>query len=182
MSTKLSLPAGTEEIAKRLKLDGSFHIPAAHFTNEKVQNKIDSLSVRSRGSTRMEGRNDPVVTSDLEGTFSLNRGVLSFSRLNFMVPGTHANMTGQYSLDGNTFDFHGLLKLDARLSQMTTGWKSILLRPIDPFFRKDGAGTELPFRVSGTREAPRFGLDFHHKDDHSKGDRLFEEHGQAEIR
>jgi len=65
-------------------------------------------------------------------------------------------MGGQYSLDGKTFDFHGLLKLDAKLSQMTTGWKSILLKSVDPFFEKHGAGTELPFKVSGTREAPRF--------------------------
>jgi hypothetical protein len=65
---------------------------------------------------------------------------------------------------------------------MVTGWKSILLKPIDPFFHKDGAGTELPFRVSGTREAPRFGLDFRHKDDHSKPDRAFEEHGAGGIR
>lgn len=38
------------------------------------------------------------------------------------------------SLDGATFDFHGLLKTDAKLSQMTTGWKSILLKAVDPFF------------------------------------------------
>jgi hypothetical protein len=73
-------------------------------------------------------------------------------------------MTGQYSLDGNTFDLHGTLKLDAKLSQMMTGWKSILLKPVDPFFSKHGAGTELPFHINGTRDEPHFGLDFFHKD------------------
>jgi hypothetical protein len=91
--------------------------------------------------------------------------VLSFSFLHFLIPGTHADMVGQYSLDGNTFDFHGMLKLDATLSQMTTGWKSILLKPVDHFFRKDGAGTEVPFKVTGTRSEPHFGLDFHRKED-----------------
>ena len=71
---------------------------------------------------------------------------------------------GQYSLDGKTFDFHGTLRLDAKLSQMTTGWKSILLKPVDPFFAKDGAGTEVPFKITGTRDEPHFGLDFHRKD------------------
>ncbi len=170
MRTKLSLPAGAEDLAKRLRLEGNFHIPAAHFTNEKVQDRIDWLSQRSRGTNEPTQGSQPVVTSDLEGTFALSHGVLSFSRLHFLVPGTHADMTGQYSLDGDTFDFHGLLKLNANLSQMTTGWKSILLKPVDPFFQKHGAGTELPFRVSGTREAPRFGLDFHHKEDHSRED------------
>ncbi|MFZ1142214.1 MAG: hypothetical protein WAN76_23800 [Candidatus Sulfotelmatobacter sp.] len=179
MKTKLSLPAGAGDIANRLKLEGNFHIPAAHFSNEKVQGRIDSLSMVSRGThARAQGEAEPIVTSDVEGTFTLSQGVLAFSYLHFLVPGTHADMTGKYSLDGNTFDFHGLLRLDAKLSQMTTGWKSILLKPVDPFFHKHGAGTEIPFKISGTREAPRFGLDFHHKDDHSKEDHLSETHGQ----
>jgi hypothetical protein len=180
MKSKLSLPAGAEDIANRLKLVGTFHIPAGHFTNDKVQNRIDSLSVRSRGKNPAErGENDPVVTSDLEGGFRLSQGVLSFSYLHFLIPGTHADMTGKYSLDGNTFDFHGVLRLDAKLSQMTTGWKSILLKPVDPFFHKHGAGTELPFKITGTREAPRFGLDFHHKEGHSKETHRAEADGQA---
>src|SRR6202140_1146271 len=171
MRTKLSLPAGAEDIANRLKLAGSFEIPTGHFTNDKVQDRIDSLSVRSLGKNGTgRGRADPVVTSDLEGRFTLNQGILSFSYLHFLIPGTHADMTGKYSLDGNTFDFHGVLRLDAKLSQMTTGWKSILLKPVDPFFQKHGAGTDLPFKITGTREAPRFGLDFYHKDEHSKED------------
>ncbi len=181
MKSKLSLPAGAEDIANRLHLPGTFDIPAAHFNNDKVQERINSLSVRSRGiSGRDQGQAGPVVTSDLEGRYTLSQGVLSFSYLHFLIPGTHADMTGKYSLDGDTFDFHGVLRLDAKLSQMTTGWKSILLKPVDPFFHKHGAGTELPFKIGGTREAPRFGLDFRHKDDHSKIDHLTESHrGQA---
>ena len=48
---------------------------------------------------------------------------------------------------------------------MTTGWKSILLKPVDPFFSKDGAGTEVPVRITGTESEPHFGLDFGHKQD-----------------
>ena len=183
LRTKLSLPAGAEDIANRLRLDGNFHIPAAHFTNEKVQDRIDSLSMRSRGTKKLRpGQGDSTVTSDLEGRFTLIQGVLSFSYLHFLVPGTHADMTGKYSLDGQTFDFHGLLRLDAKLSQMTTGWRSILLKPVDPFFQKHGAGTELPFKISGTREAPRFGLDFHHREEPPKENHLSEERGQAAAR
>ena len=166
MHTKLSLEPGPEDVANRLKLAGSFHIPDGHFTNEKVQDRIDSLSMRSSGMSAAEkGRKPAVVTSDLQGTFALGDGVLRFSSLQFQVPGTHADVTGQYSLDGETFDFHGVLRLDARLSQMTTGWKSLLLKPVDPFFHKHGAGTELPFKISGTRDEPHFGLDFHQKDE-----------------
>jgi hypothetical protein len=183
MRTNLRLPAGPEDIANRLNLDGNFHIPAAHFTNEKIQDRIDSLSMRSRGRKKLpQEQSESGVTSDLEGRFMLSQGVLSFSYLHFLVPGTHADMTGKYSLNGNTFDFHGLLRLDAKLSQMATGWKSLLLKPADPFFQKHGAGTELPFKISGTREAPRFGLDFHHREEPPKENHLTEEHGQSAAR
>jgi hypothetical protein len=105
------------------------------------------------------------VPTDLRGIFVLNNGLLSFSSLQFQIPGTHAAMTGEYSLDGNKFDFHGKLRMDAKLSQTTTGWKSILLKPLDPFFHKNGAGTELPFKITGTRSEPHFGLDFGHKEE-----------------
>ncbi len=74
-------------------------------------------------------------------------------------------MTGTYTLDGQTFDFRGKAWLDAKVSQMTTGWKSILLKPIDPFFSKKGAGTEVPIKITGTESEPHFGLDFGHKDE-----------------
>ncbi len=163
MRTRLSLPPGPDDVANRLKLAGSFHITAGSFTSEKLQNRIDSLSMRSLGKHNVE--DEAVVRSNLKGTFTLRQGVLAFSFLHFQIPGTHADMTGDYSLDGNTFDFHGLLRTDAKLSQMTTGWKSLLLKPVDPFFHKHGAGAEIPFKITGTREEPHFGLDFNHKDE-----------------
>jgi len=110
------------------------------------------------------------MATDLEGKFLLQGGILSFSQLNFHIPGTHADLTGKYSLDGATFDFHGLLKTDAKLSQMTTGWKSILLKAADPFFHKRGAGAEIPFKITGTRSEPHFGVDFGR--DHARDERF----------
>ena len=68
------------------------------------------------------------------------------------------------TLDGKKFDFAGKVRTDAKLSQMVASrWKSILLKPVDPFFKKNGAGAEIPVKVSGTKTAPKFGLDLHHK-------------------
>jgi len=166
MKTKLSLSSGASTVSDRLKLAGDFHVLRAHFANEKVQGKIDSLSLRSQGRRQSREQNGEDVPVDLQGVFTLGDGMLSFSLLHFLIPGTHVDMTGDYSLDGREFDFHGTARLDAKLSQMTTGWKSILLKPVDPFFSKDGAGTEVPIKVTGTESEPRFGLDFHHKDEH----------------
>jgi len=146
-------------------LAGTFRVSRAHFTNDKIQNKIDVLSLRSQGKGKLARENvvDNVV-SDLSGVFDLGNGVLHFSQLHFEIPGTRVSLTGQYSLDGNQFDFHGKARLDAKLSHMMTGWKSILLKPADPFFSKNGAGTELPVKITGTESEPHFGSDFGHKD------------------
>jgi hypothetical protein len=36
----------------------------------------------------------------------------------------------------------------------------MLLKPADHYFKKDGAGTEVYLHIEGTREAPKFGIDF----------------------
>jgi hypothetical protein len=165
MNCRLSLLPGESDVADRLHLAGKFHIPSGSFDNAKLQGRINDLSFRSQGQLKLVGTTpDAPVASDLQGSFTLNSGVLSFSSLQFRIPGTDANMSGQYSLDGKVFDFHGTLRMKAKLSQMTKGWKSILLKPVDPFFHKNGAGTEVPFKVTGTRSEPHFGLDFHHEE------------------
>jgi hypothetical protein len=167
LKTKFNLPPGEPDVANRLQLSGNFEVSDAHFTSEKIQGKLDALSVRSQGKPKLAQNNNvpDQVQSDMKGTFDLRNGVFSFSQLNFQVPGTEVNLTGTYSLDGNIFDFHGTARLDAKVSQMVTGWKSILLKPVDPFFSKNGAGTEVPFKITGTKSEPHFGLDFHHKSD-----------------
>jgi len=165
LKTDFDLPPGDPVVSDRLKLAGRFDIEQAHFTNENIQNKIDALSMRSLGKPKLAKENmSDVVSSDLSGVFNLEEGVINFSQLQFEIPGTRVDLTGKYSLDGNQFDFHGKARLDAKLSHLVTGWKSILLRPADPFFSKDGAGTELPVKVTGTKSEPHFGSDFGHKD------------------
>ena len=56
--------------------------------------------------------------------------------------------------------------MKAKLSQTVTGAKSFFLRAVDPFFKgKDGKGTSLPIKVTGTKDHPSFGLDLHRKND-----------------
>ncbi len=174
MKARLSLPSGPEDAAKRMKLAGSFHVTEAHFTNQKVQGKIDSLSLRTQGKPRQaDEHREENVPVDLRGVFTLDQGVLGFSLLHFLIPGTHVDMAGTYTLDGQTFDFRGMARLNAKLSQMTQGWKSALLKPADLFFSKHGT-TEIPIKVTGTESEPHFGLDFGHKDHPEKAERKVE--------
>jgi hypothetical protein len=63
-------------------------------------------------------------------------------------------------VEGGKLDFAGTAKMQATVSAMVGGWKGMLLKPVDRYFKKDGAGTEVPIHIDGTRESPRFGVDF----------------------
>jgi hypothetical protein len=54
--------------------------------------------------------------------------------------------------------------MQAKVSQMVTGWKRLVLRPADRLFEKDGAGTFLRFRVEGTSKAPKFDVNLAGRD------------------
>lgn len=140
-----------------------------------MQDRLNAVSLRTTGKFNEKPENaQENVPVDLGGVFALKGGLLSFSLLHFLIPGTRVDMTGDYSLDGKTFDFRGTARLDAKLSQMTTGWKSLLLKPVDRFFSKDGAGTEVPVRITGTESEPHFGLDYGHKDEHKPSEKDFD--------
>src|SRR5580698_8629362 len=171
LHTKFYLPPGNQSVTDKLRLQGNFAITGAHFTNDKVQAKVDELSLRGQG--RAKDAKDgvrPNAASDMKGNFNMGVSKLTITGLEYEVQGAKVAMNGVYSLDGNQFDFHGTARLDATVSHMVTGWKSVLLKPVDPFFSKNGAGTEVPIQVTGTRSEPHFGLDFHHKDDQKQGD------------
>ena len=164
LKTKFDLPPGEPDIADRLQLAGTFQMAKAEFTNPEIQDKVDALSMRSQGKPKLaENHSSDNVDSEFNGTFRLLDGVLSFSQLQYQIPGAQLNLTGNYNLDGNQFDFRGKVRLNAKLSQMVSGWKSILLKPVDPFFRKNGAGTEVPVKVTGTKSELHFGTDFRDK-------------------
>lgn len=162
LSTKFDLPPGNGDVVDRLKLDGKFGVVAAEFANAEIRQKLEGLSRRGQGKPEDEDAGSAV--SELKGSFLLKDGQITFRDLTFSVTGATVELAGTYGLRDEKLDFHGTLRLQAKLSQITTGFKSFLLKPFDPFFRKNGA-TVLPIKVTGTRDQPNFGLDFHHKKD-----------------
>ena len=51
--------------------------------------------------------------------------------------------------------------MQAPLSKVAGGGiKGFFLKAFDPFFREPGAGMVLPIKITGTRKAPKFGLNF----------------------
>ena len=158
LTTKLVLPAREGDVLDRLELDGSFSLAQATFTNVDVQKRITMLSERGRGDERADGVGKSVV-SRLAGQFTLRNGQLDFKRLSFGVPGAVVQLAGTYHLRTEVMAFKGDLLVDASLADMTSGFKSLLARMAQPFFRRPGGGSRLPIRVTGTREQAQFGLD-----------------------
>ena len=82
----------------------------------------------------------------------------SFSRLSFDVPGAVIQLEGTYALRSQKIDMEGIFRMQATLSQTQSGIKHWLLKPIDPFFRKKGAGFLVPISITGTKDHPQFGV------------------------
>lgn len=162
--SKFLLPQDDVEVLDKLLLNGRFSLTAARFTSPLVQDKVDTLSNRGRGIKKNSAAEQDDVASNFAGRFALNRGTLNLSTVSFSVPGARVNLHGWYGLKSEAMEFHGKIRLQATLSHLANGWKSLLLKPVDPFFKKDGAGAVLPIKITGTKADPHFGLDFHHKD------------------
>ena len=163
MKTKLHIRPGDESVSKKIGLKAGFTLREIHFTNPEVEDKVDMLSLRAQGDPKDAKPGAEDVYSEMMGQFVMADGKLTFSKLDYTLPGADVMLVGEYTLDGERFEFEGKVRTDAKVSQMVASkWKSILLKPVDPFFKKNGAGAEIPVKVSGTRSAPKFGLNLHH--------------------
>ena len=160
LKTKLSIPPGQESVSKKMRVKGTFAIRGATFSNAKWQETVDSLSERAQGHPKEANATDAqAVTTDESGSFALANAVLHIPGVDYTMPGAKVHLSGDYGLDGQTFEFAGTVRTDATASQMLTGWKSVLAKPFDGLLKKNGAGVEVPIKVSGTKSEPKFGVD-----------------------
>lgn len=155
----LNLPAGPEAVMDRLELAGQFDVGGARFNNSTIQARLSDLSERARGMNPQEHQQQ--VASNLSGQFRLDKRVLSLNNSTFGIPGAVVQIAGRYGLANETLEFDGTVRMRATVSQAAGGGlKSVVLKVVDPIFRREGAGAVLPIRLRGTRDQPKFGLDF----------------------
>ena len=158
LKSSIAIPPLTARVKEKLVLDGTFELNDAHFLESHIQQQLDTLSRKGQGQPTNQSIGD--VLSNMGGSFRLDNQVMTFRALSFAVPGADVDLTGSYDMDHDAIDFHGTLKLRAKVSETQTGWKRWALKPVDPFFAKNGAGTFLRIRVDGTSKQPHFGLDY----------------------
>lgn len=158
LDTALDLPQGKAKMLDRLVLEGSVVAERLKFTNPAVQEKIDELSRRAQGRPTDQAIEE--MASRVATKFSLSHGVLTHHGLSFDVEGATVKLTGSHALKSQTLDLNGEVLLAASASHTIGGIKGWLLRPFDPLFRKNGAGTRLVIKVSGPQAKPDIKLDF----------------------
>ncbi len=152
LKAKLNLPPGKDVVLQRMQLTGRFHIDNGRFSSEKIKNVVVELSRRGQG--RPDDQTITDVPAQFAGDFDLKNSTLSFSQLQFTVPGAEAQFRGAYGIKGETLNFVGDVRLRAPLSEVVGGSKSWLLFPIEPLFMKHGAGTYVPMTITGDRSHP----------------------------
>jgi len=157
LQTKLVIPPLSGKVKEKMQLDGTFDITHGHFLKSTIQDQIDNLSRKASGQPQNEEIDE--VVSLMRGRFKLDDAVITISDLTFGVPGADLHLDGAYNLNSDDLDFKGALRLRAKISQTMTGWKHWLLKPVDPFFSKNGAGTYLKIKITGDSKHPKFGLD-----------------------
>ena len=153
---RAEIPAGKEPFLSKVKLQGTFGIDDGKFSKAETQKNVNELSAGARG----ESKEDPeTVLTDLRGRVVLEGGIARFSDLSFGVPGAAASMYGTYNILNHKVDLHGRMRVDTKISKTASGVKALLLKAMDPFFKKKKRGEVVPVHITGTYEHPQFGLD-----------------------
>jgi limonene-1,2-epoxide hydrolase len=165
LTSKAEISPGDEDFLRKVKMNGSFGVDAGKFTQSETQKDVDALSAGARGGNK----EDPeTVVTDLTGQVALVGGVAQFSDLSFGVPGANARLHGTYDILNHRIDLHGHMRVDTKISKTSTGFKSFLLKVMDPLFKKKKKGEIVPVHILGTYEKPQFGLDLTQPADQSK--------------
>lgn len=150
------LVGGPEPFLNRVALAGEFGVGDARFTSPVTQTKVNKASEEARGHPDEEDPNS--VVSELKGGVALKDGVATFSRLSFTLPGAKADVHGTFNIVNERISMHGIVQLQAKLSNTTSGFKSFLIKVLNPFINKDKPQEPLPVAVSGTYSHPQFSV------------------------
>jgi hypothetical protein len=154
---------------QRLTVEGTFTVPAERLTNQHTETTLSAFSARAQGAGSGKGSpgnpesTDADVLSSLTGHVTIRNGVLTTQHVAFTTPGASADLNGTYAFANGAAHLTGDLRTEASLSHTATGFKSVLLKPLNPFFRRKHAGAQLPIAVTGATGHYRVSQNILHK-------------------
>jgi hypothetical protein len=163
-------PSSVGGFFHRLKVDGAFEVPAERVTDPKVEKSLTDFSHRAQGKNAIDPPQaepptdaDGDALSSIEGPVSIRDEIATTKGLKFKVAGAEADLQGWFAF--HTLEVHltGELKMQTDVSHTATGFKSFLLKPLAPFFKKGRAGAVIPIAVTGTPGKYKVEQDLNHK-------------------
>ena len=152
----IQVPPISGKVKEKLIVDGTFAVSDGLFLRSKIRQRLDGLSRRAQGEPKDLQIED--VMTELAGNLHIDDAEVTFPSLNFSVPGARVALMGSYDMNQGNINFDGSASLDAKISQTLTGWKRILVKPFDPLFARNGAGTFLPIEIRGDSKNPKFSV------------------------
>ncbi|HEV2315872.1 MAG TPA: AsmA-like C-terminal region-containing protein [Candidatus Acidoferrales bacterium] len=170
---QITVPPLGQPFLREVMADADFQVAEGKFEKPSTQANVNTLSERARGvKIDPKAPSSENVIASLKGHVVLHDGTAHFTGVSFIVPGADARMFGTFNLLNDHIDFHGKLKTDVKFSQtLGGGIKSVLLKPLDPFFKKKATGAVIPVYMNGTYDYPHFGIDLlgDHDEKHNQG-------------
>jgi hypothetical protein len=154
----LAAAASGSSFFERLTMNGAFTLPGERFTDTATEGNLTAFSQRARGiKTGEDPRALPAVLPNVAATVSVRNGMASMSPLIVQIPGATVRLSGAFDLKNQNVHMIGDLRMQSDVSHVTTGFKAMLLKPLAPFFKKNGAGAVVPIAISGTPQHLKVG-------------------------
>ncbi len=144
---------------QRLRVNGVFDVPAERVTDRETERSLSAFSLRAQdidppnAGSGKGGANSSATTdalSSLNGPATIQNGIVSTKQLTFEISGAQADLSGTFNLNDKSVHLVGNLRMKSDVSHVTTGFKSVLLKPFAIFFKKKHAGAVIPIAVTGT--------------------------------
>ena len=138
----------------RLHINGIFNIPSEHLSDPDTRKSLAAFSERARSGKASDADKESASTptdavSSVRGPAQVQDGIASSHHLKFQVAGAEADLSGTFNFHNKVVHLVGDLRMDKGISHATTGFKSFLLKPLTPFFKKKDAGAVVPIAVTG---------------------------------
>ncbi len=154
--SRLWLPPGPATTVQRLHVDGTFDVRAARFTDALMQTTLRELSQRAKAKD--QDKDNQPIDVDVAGALTLQNGVVRLPGVAAKVPGARFDLSGTYLIGPETLNFRGTARLEASMSKVVGGFKSIFIKPFNRLFSENGSGAIIPIAITGTRQMPEFGV------------------------
>ena len=152
---------------QRLHVMGAFHVPAERVTDTQKEKSLTAFSQRAQNDKDKKDSDADNANTDtlssLKGSAQIADGVAFSKHLTFQIPGAQADLSGTFNFHTSVVHLAGNLRMDSDISHAATGFKSFLLKPLVPFFKKEHAGALVPIAVTGGPGHYQVAQDLSHK-------------------